>query len=90
MSTRAEQRVIHNAVLGGSEPDPAILRAGEDHCIATSTFGCEHADDIHAGRLKVFGVTGAMPGPRVQDLDGAGVYADFAHAACRTVQEDGR
>lgn len=40
----------------------------------------EHADEFHEGRVRVFGFTGAMLGLWVQDLDRAGVHADFAHA----------
>ncbi|WP_329341673.1 glycoside hydrolase family 43 protein [Streptomyces sp. NBC_00663] len=41
----------------------------------------EHADEFHEGQLRVLGFTGAMLGLWVQDLDGAGVYGDFAYAA---------
>ncbi|ADI12894.1 putative glycosyl hydrolase [Streptomyces bingchenggensis BCW-1] len=40
----------------------------------------EHADEFHDGQLRVLGFTGAMLGLWVQDLDGAGVHADFAYA----------
>jgi len=49
----------------------------------------EHADEFHDGQLRVLGFTGAMLGLWVQDLDGAGVHADFAYAAYRVAQ-DGR
>ncbi|MFJ7182385.1 hypothetical protein ACIQXA_39945 [Streptomyces massasporeus] len=49
----------------------------------------EHADEFHEGQLRVLGFTGAMLGLWVQDLDGAGVHADFAYAVYR-VAEDGR
>ncbi|BBC29650.1 putative glycosyl hydrolase [Streptomyces graminofaciens] len=44
----------------------------------------EHADEFHEGQLRVLGFTGAMLGLWVQDLDGSGVHADFAHATYRT------
>lgn len=43
----------------------------------------EHADEFHDGQLRVLGFTGAMVGLWVQDLDGAGVFADFAYATYR-------
>jgi xylan 1,4-beta-xylosidase len=49
----------------------------------------EHADEFHDGQLRVLGFTGAMLGLWAQDLDGAGVHADFAHATYRTAP-DGR
>ncbi|MET8982812.1 glycoside hydrolase family 43 protein [Streptomyces sp. NPDC004539] len=47
----------------------------------------EHADEFHDGQLRVLGFTGAMLGLWAQDLDGAGVYADFAYATYLTVSE---
>jgi xylan 1,4-beta-xylosidase len=47
----------------------------------------EHADELHDGQLRALGFTGTMLGLWVQDLDGAGVYADFAYATYR--EEDG-
>lgn len=47
----------------------------------------EHADEFHDGQLRVLGFTGAMLGLWVQDLDGAGVHADFAYATYRTFQD---
>ena len=32
------KKVIHNPVLRGFNPDPSILRVGDDYYIATSTF----------------------------------------------------
>jgi xylan 1,4-beta-xylosidase len=47
----------------------------------------EHADEFHDGQLRLLGFTGAMLGLWVQDLDGSGVHADFAHATYRTAQD---
>ncbi len=47
----------------------------------------EHADEFHDGQLRVLGFTGAMLGLWVQDLDGAGVHADFAYATYRTSED---
>ncbi|MDT0549943.1 family 43 glycosylhydrolase [Streptomyces lonegramiae] len=49
----------------------------------------EHADEFHDGQLRVLGFTGAMLGLWAQDLDGAGVHADFAYATYLTTP-DGR
>ncbi|MET7690441.1 glycoside hydrolase family 43 protein [Streptomyces sp. NPDC005483] len=43
----------------------------------------EHADEFHDGQLRVLGFTGAVLGLWVQDLDGAGVHADFRYATYR-------
>ncbi|MFE2489435.1 glycoside hydrolase family 43 protein [Streptomyces mirabilis] len=43
----------------------------------------EHADEFHDGQLRVLGFTGAMLGLWVQDLDRAGVHADFTYATYR-------
>ncbi|MEU1161089.1 glycoside hydrolase family 43 protein [Streptomyces sp. NPDC005921] len=47
----------------------------------------EHADEFHDGRLRVLGFTGAMLGLWAQDLDGAGVHADFAYATYLTTPD---
>ena len=48
----------------------------------------EHADELHDGQLRVLGFTGAMLGLWAQDLDGAGVYADFAYVTYLTTTPD--
>jgi xylan 1,4-beta-xylosidase len=45
----------------------------------------EAADEFHDGQLRVLGFTGAMLGLWVQDLDGAGVHADFGYATYEEV-----
>ncbi|WP_406011005.1 glycoside hydrolase family 43 protein [Streptomyces sp. NBC_00637] len=56
----------------GPRPLPLALDA--------TVLSDEHADEFHDGQLRVLGFTGAMLGLWVQDLDGAGVRADFAYA----------
>ncbi|WP_327693216.1 glycoside hydrolase family 43 protein [Streptomyces sp. NBC_00459] len=53
-------------------------------CLDATVLSDEHADEFHDGQLRVLGFTGAMLGLWVQDLDGAGVHADFTHATYRT------
>ncbi|MGW0709455.1 beta-xylosidase family glycoside hydrolase [Streptomyces sp. NPDC002643] len=48
----------------------------------------EHADEFHDGQLRGLAFTGAVLGLCVQDLDGSGVHADFAHATYRTTPDD--
>ena len=38
------------------------------------------SDEFYNGQLRVLRFTGTMFGLRVQDLEGAGVHADFAYA----------
>ena len=42
--------VIHNPVLRGFNPDPSILRVGDDYYIATSTFEFHPAVRLHHSR----------------------------------------
>ena len=41
---------IHNPILKGFNPDPSILRVGEDYYIATSTFEWFPGVQIHHSR----------------------------------------
>ncbi|UIX35273.1 glycoside hydrolase family 43 protein [Streptomyces sp. GQFP] len=61
---------------GTSDSEPCVLPLDLDATVLSD----EHADEFHDGQLRVLGFTGAMLGLWVQDLDGAGVYGDFAHA----------
>ncbi|WP_329280879.1 glycoside hydrolase family 43 protein [Streptomyces sp. NBC_01451] len=62
---------------GGAETLPLELDA--------TVLSDEAADEFHDGQLRVLGFTGAMLGLWVQDLDGAGVHADFGHATYEAV-----
>ncbi|MBP5870744.1 glycoside hydrolase family 43 protein [Streptomyces sp. LBUM 1478] len=59
-------------------------------CLDATVLSDEHADEFHDGQLRVLGFTGAMVGLWVQDLDGAGVHADFAHATYRAAPDGSR
>ncbi|RRR71508.1 glycoside hydrolase 43 family protein, partial [Streptomyces sp. RP5T] len=65
-------RFSHDTDGTGPRPLPFDLDA--------TILSDEHADEFHDGQLRVLGFTGAMLGLWVQDLDGAGVHADFAYA----------
>ncbi|WP_030847280.1 hypothetical protein [Streptomyces sp. NRRL S-475] len=68
---------------GGVKPLPVELEA--------AVLSDEHADEFHDGRLGVLGFTGAMLRRWAQDLDVAGVHADFAYATAgpsRTAPHD--
>lgn len=69
---------------GTGAEEPLVLPLELDATVLSD----EHADEFHDGQLRVLGFTGAILGLWVQDLDGAGVRADFAYAAYR-VAEDG-
>ncbi|KUO05534.1 glycoside hydrolase family 43 protein [Streptomyces caeruleatus] len=68
-------RFLHDTDGTGPHPLPFDLDA--------TILSDEHADEFHDGQLRVLGFTGAMLGLWVQDLDGAGVHADFAYATYR-------
>ncbi|MFG2824171.1 family 43 glycosylhydrolase [Kitasatospora sp. NPDC048365] len=73
--------IIRNPVLPGSHPDPSILRVGDDHYLATSTFEwfpgvrLHHSTDLVDWRP----LGGALTDARLLDLtgcpDSAGVWA---------------
>jgi xylan 1,4-beta-xylosidase len=44
------QRTIHNPILPGFNPDPSIVRVGDDYYIATSTFEWYPGVQIHHSR----------------------------------------
>ncbi|MET9080820.1 hypothetical protein ABZX77_02815 [Streptomyces sp. NPDC004237] len=71
--------VVHFAYDTGEGTVPLPLELD-----ATVLFD-EASDEFHDGQLRVLGVTGAMLGLWVQDLDGAGVHADFDHATYEEV-----
>ncbi len=65
--------MIENPIIRGFNPDPSIVRVGDDYFVATSTFewfpGCQvhHSRDLENWRLA------ARPLNRVSQLDMAGV-----------------
>src|SRR5215831_7109366 len=46
----AMPRTIHNPILRGFNPDPSIVRVGDDYYIATSTFEWYPGVQIHHSR----------------------------------------
>lgn len=67
--------MIHNPILRGFNPDPSIIRVGEDYYIATSTFEWFPGVQIHHSRdLKHWRLL-TRPLDRVSQLDLRGVGA---------------
>ncbi|MEV6546725.1 glycoside hydrolase family 43 protein [Streptomyces sp. NPDC051665] len=73
--------MIHNPVLRGFEPDPVILRVGDDHYIATSTFEWYPGVRLHHSRDLVNwrALGGILDSHRLLDLtgvpDSGGIWA---------------
>jgi len=74
-------RKIHNPILRGFNPDPSIVRVGDDYYIATSTFEWYPGVRIHHSRDLVHWRLLARPLARVSQLnmlgdpDSCGVWA---------------
>ena len=71
------ERVIKNPVLRGFNPDPSILRVGDDYYIATSTFEwfpgvrIHHSRDlIHWRLLTTHAVANLCEARRIVELGG--------------------
>jgi xylan 1,4-beta-xylosidase len=62
-------RLIHNPILPGFNPDPSILRVGDDYYIATSTFEWYPGVQIHHSRDLVHWRLIAHPLNRAALLD---------------------
>ena len=73
--------MIHNPVLRGFEPDPVILRVGDDFYIATSTFEWYPGVRVHHSRDLVHwrSLGGILDSRRLLDLtgvpDSGGIWA---------------
>ncbi|MFK7920479.1 MAG: glycoside hydrolase family 43 protein [Bacteroidia bacterium] len=65
--------VIQNPVLKGFNPDPSIIRVGEDYFIATSTFEWFPGVQIHHSRDLIHWELIAQPLNRLSQLDMKGV-----------------
>ncbi|MFW6155186.1 MAG: glycoside hydrolase family 43 protein [Planctomycetota bacterium] len=63
---------IHNPILRGFNPDPSIVRVGDDYFIANSTFEWFPGVQIHHSRDLVHWRLLARPLTRVSQLDMAG------------------
>ena len=64
---------IHNPVLPGFNPDPSLIRAGDDYYIATSTFEWFPGVQIHHSKDMVHWRLVTRPLDRVSQLDMAGI-----------------
>lgn len=62
-------RVIRNPILPGFNPDPSIVRVGDDYFIATSTFEWFPGVQIHHSRDLVHWTLVARPLARATQLD---------------------
>lgn len=67
--------IIQNPVLRGFNPDPSILRVGDDYYLATSTFEWFPGVQIHHSRDLVHWHLLTRPLDRVSQLDMTGVHA---------------
>lgn len=77
--------MIHNPILRGFNPDPSIIRVGEDYYIATSTFEWFPGVQIHHSRDLVHWHLLTRPLDRVSQLDLRGVGASYGvWAPCLT------
>jgi len=72
---------IHNPILKGFNPDPSILRVGEDYYIATSTFEwfpgvqIHHSKDLKNWRLLTRPLDRASQLNMLGDPDSCGIWA---------------
>jgi xylan 1,4-beta-xylosidase len=69
LKTLEPQTLIQNPILRGFNPDPSILRVGEDYYIATSTFEWFPGVQIHHSRDLVHWRVLTQPLARVSQLD---------------------
>jgi xylan 1,4-beta-xylosidase len=78
MSARA---VIHNPILRGFNPDPSVLRVGDDYYVATSTFEwfpgvqIHHSRDLVHWRLLTRPLSRASQLNMLGDPDSCGIWA---------------
>ena len=63
------RNIIHNPILRGFNPDPSIVRVGDDYYIATSTFEWFPGVQIHHSRDLVHWRLVARPLNRASQLD---------------------
>ncbi|MES2934043.1 MAG: glycoside hydrolase family 43 protein [Pseudomonadota bacterium] len=72
---------IQNPILPGFNPDPSILRVGDDYYIATSTFewfpgvAIHHSRDLVHWRLLTFPLTRASQLDMIGNPDSGGIWA---------------
>ncbi|MCB1097694.1 MAG: glycoside hydrolase family 43 protein [Verrucomicrobiae bacterium] len=74
-------RIIHNPILAGFNPDPSIVRVGDDYYVATSTFEwfpgvqIHHSRDLVHWRLLTRPLTRASQLNMLGDPDSCGIWA---------------
>lgn len=72
---------IHNPILPGFNPDPSILRVGDDYYIATSTFewfpgvGIHHSKDLINWRLIMHPLTRTSQLDMLGNMPSCGIWA---------------
>ncbi|MEO8595163.1 MAG: glycoside hydrolase family 43 protein [Candidatus Solibacter sp.] len=77
----SDRPMIHNPILPGFNPDPSILRVGDDYYIATSTFEwfpgvqIHHSRDLVHWRLLSRPLTRASQLNMLGDPDSCGIWA---------------
>lgn len=69
--------MIHNPILPGFNPDPSIIRVGEDYYIATSTFEWYPGIQIHHSRDLIHWELISHPLNRVSQLDLSGTLNNY-------------
>ena len=74
--------IVHNPILRGFNPDPSIVRVGEDYYIATSTFEWFPGVQIHHSRDLINWNVVAQPLNRRSQLDMVGVPDSGVWAPC--------
>lgn len=84
-----DMTTIHNPILKGFNPDPSILRIGEDYYIATSTFEWFPGVQIHHSRDLVNWRLLTRPLDRVSQLDMIGQHASCGIWAPNLTWDDG-
>jgi len=73
MANYMQQKIIKNPILRGFNPDPSIIRVGEDYYIATSTFEWFPGVQIHHSKDLINWKLVARPLSRKSQLDMIGV-----------------
>lgn len=64
--------MIHNPILPGFNPDPSIIRVGDDYYIATSTFEWYPGVQIHHSKDLINWELVSRPLKRISQLDLSG------------------
>lgn len=68
---------IHNPILPGFNPDPSIIRVGDDYYIATSTFEWYPGVQIHHSKDLIHWELISRPLKRISQLDLSGTLNNY-------------